>query len=530
MEGFTAANVFWSVIILGLCILWAKIWQVMWLKPRRIRSMLLKQGIKGPEPHFFYGNFQQIKTIQSNFTQPDPHHGSSISHSAWVSSISPHLQQWAQQYGPVYLYSIMNQQHLYVGDPELMKAMNLQKSMDLGKPTYNSKSMEPLIGDGIIRANGPYWAHQRKLIAPEFFLNKAKHMLGLMEECATAMIRRWETQIESNGGVADISVDKDLKIVAADIISKACFGSSYSQGKQIFAKLKTLQESMSKQNIFFGIAHFRLLPTKSNKLIWRLQKEVETLILEIVNSRRKNGQGSAEKDLLQAMLENASNTDDLNLKNAYKIDKIIVDNCKNIYFAGQETTALTASWCLMLLALYPEWQQRIRTEILDICGDKITECLLDLDKLRQLKTLNMVIQETLRLYGPGVLTTREVFSDMKFGNITVPKGTNIWVFIPILHRDVENWGPDANEFRPERFSGSMAEACKYPQLYVPFGFGNRLCLGQTFATLQLKIVVSLLVSNFNFAVSPEYRHWPVNQMVLVPQHGIRLLVTKVNGN
>ncbi|KDP21832.1 hypothetical protein JCGZ_00619 [Jatropha curcas] len=328
--------------------------------------------------------------------------------------------------------------------------MNLHKSLDLGKPTYLSKPMEPVIGNGIIRANdltGP-------IRGSSLLLSKAENMMGLMEESTIAMIRRWQRQVESNGGVVDIGVDKDLKSVAAVINSKACFSSSYSQGKQIFSKLRALQAAISQPNLLFGLTNFRQERGRSNKY---------------------------EEDLLQVIPEIAENSEDL--QHISSKDRFIIDNCKNIYFAGHETTALTASWCLLLLALHPEWQERVRAEIAEICGDNLNDCLLDLDKLRQSKTLNMVIQETLLLYGPAVIAAREAFADIKLGDMTIPKGTNIWILITALHRDPENWGPDANEFKPDRFAQGIIEACKFPQLYIPFGFGSRLCFGQTFAML-----------------------------------------------
>ncbi|KAM5573026.1 hypothetical protein ABKV19_012856 [Rosa sericea] len=101
---------------------------------------------------------------------------------------------------------------------------------------------------------------------------------------------------------------------------------------------------------------------------------------------------------------------------------------------------------------------------------------------------------------------------------------NIWIAIASLHRDPKNWGPDANEFKPERFANGITEACKFPHAYLPFGFGSRLCIGQTFAMIELKIVLSLLLSKFSFSLSPNYHHSPVLKMVLVPEHGINLLV------
>ncbi|XP_050213076.1 cytochrome P450 714A1-like [Mercurialis annua] len=521
------AGVVGAVMVVGFFILVKNVLNEIWLKPRRIRSMLLRQGITGPKPSsIFSGNLQELQNIQSS---ADKNYHSSYSHTGLpsVSSIFPYLHQWAKQYGSIYMYSTANKQHLYVAKPDVIKALNLNKSMDLGRPKYLSTTTQPLLGNGVVRANGPHWAHQRKIIAPEFFLHKAKHMLGLMEESTMELIKAWDSQVKEQGGVADLSVDKDLKSVSADIISRACFGSSYSQGKQIFSKIDLLIGAIAKPSMLFGFSNFRFLPTKSNKEIWNLQKQIETLILEIVNARREERQRStmSEKDLLEAILESAANSEQL--KNARNADRFIIDNCKNIYFAGQETTALSASWTLMLLSLHPTWQDRIRAEIVAICGDNLHDCLLDLDKLHQFKTLNMVIQESLRLYGPAVMAVREAFVDTKLADLTIPKGTNIWILLTALHRDPENWGPDADEFKPERFARGISEACKYPQSYMPFGMGSRLCLGQSFAMLELKLLLSLILSNFSFSPSPEYRHSPVYRMLLVPEHGINLLVRKV---
>ncbi|XP_025015327.2 cytochrome P450 714C2-like isoform X2 [Ricinus communis] len=529
MEGYHAET-FWSVAIVGFCILLIRVCDAIWLKPRRIRSVLLKQGIGGPRPCFLYGNVQEMQKIQAmvaKTTQTSHVQPASSSHNAWAYSIFPHFHQWAQQYGRVYTYTTWSKQHLYVGEPELMKALNLNTSLDLGRSTHLSNSIEPMVGNGIIRANGPYWAHQKKLIAPEFFLHKIKRMSGLMEECTLAMIRTWQNEVESKEGVADITIDRDLKSLAGDIISKACFGSSYSQGKQIFATLEALQEATSKPIIQrFGLKNFRFLPTKSNREIWRLQKEVKTQILKVVKARRgKSQRTSKPEDLLDALLQSVA--DSKEIQHPRDAERFIVDNCKNIYFAGHETTALSASWCLMLLALHPEWQERVRAEIVEICGDRLHDSLLDLDKLYQLKMLPMVIHESLRLYNPAVITSREALSDITVGDLMIPRGTNIWISVTALHRDPDNWGEDANEFRPERFAQGITEACKYPQSYIPFGFGSRLCIGKTFAMLELKIILSLILTNFSFSLSPEYHHIPVYKIALSPKQGIRLLAKSV---
>lgn len=139
----------------------------------------------------------------------------------------------------------------------------------------------------------------------------------------------------------------------------------------------------------------------------------------------------------------------------------------------------------------------------------------------------MVIQESLRLYPPAVYISREALEKTQLGNIIIPKGVCLWTLIPSLHRDPEIWGPDSNEFKPERFSNGVSRACKLPQAYVPFGVGPRMCLGKNFAMVQLKIVLSLIVSKFSFSLSPKYRHSPAYRMLVEPENGVYILAHKI---
>ncbi|ONH99597.1 hypothetical protein PRUPE_6G038000, partial [Prunus persica] len=173
-------------------------------------------------------------------------------------------------------------------------------------------------------------------------------------------------------------------------------------------------EAMSKKIFLTGVPGMRHLPTKSNREAWALAKEASTLILQVVKERQAAGY---EKDLFQMILEGARNTD----LSPEATDRFIVDNCKNIYLAGYETTAVSATWCLMLLASNQEWQERVRAQILQIFRGRIP----DNEMVRKMKQLTMVIHETLRLYPPVTVVSREAFKDMKFGDINVPKGVNV---------------------------------------------------------------------------------------------------------
>jgi len=128
----------------------------------------------------------------------------------------------------------------------------------------------------------------------------------------------------------------------------------------------------------------KYLPTKRNWEIQKLDQEVRLLILDLSREHSSKSRSNAVThmstydNLLHAIVDGANQCPSY----SSAPEDFIVDNCKNIYFAGHETTAVTATWCLMLLAAHPDWQERARAEALEVCCG---QTVLDIDVLRQLK-------------------------------------------------------------------------------------------------------------------------------------------------
>nr|AJD25245.1 cytochrome P450 CYP714E21 [Salvia miltiorrhiza] len=516
-----AAQMLLSILLGALFIVIAYVFDASISRPRRLRSGIVKQGIRGPVPSILYGNIPEIKRITESLKPMEKRSPDKMVHD-WFPAVFPHLEQWRNEYGATFLYSTGAIQLLCVTDAEMVKEMILCTSLNLGKPSYLSTERGPLLGRGILSSNGPYWAYQRKIIAPEFYLERVKGMVSLMVESTAAMLKSWETKAEDSGGKVEITVDEDFRSLSADIISRACFGRNYVPGGKICSMLQSLQRVMSRGNI--GVPGMRHLPTKHNRELWRLERDIDSMILDAVKRRSSDDDGD-KKDLLQLLLAAAENDGDDSSKIPADMttNKFIVDNCKNIYLAGHETTAISASWCLMMLAAHPDWQARARGEVLAICGTNTPTA----DVLHNMKVLNMVIQETLRLYPPVAYVVREALQDIHFKGLNIGRGANIQVPIPRMHQDRELWGPDAHEFKPERFGNGVSGACKIPQAYMPFGFGSRSCAGQHFAMAELKVILSLILSKFRWSLSPAYHHSPVFRLAIQPQHGVSILLEKL---
>lgn len=126
--------------------------------------------------------------------------------------------------------------------------------------------------------------------------------------------------------------------------------------------------------------HHRYLPTKRNREIWRLNRNIGSLIQNIVEEHKQQTLKSPNRDLLHSIIEGSTSIPDRSVS----VEEFIIDNCKTMYFGGLETIAVAATWCLLLLAVYPEWQDRVRKEVLEVTHGATP----DFDMLRQFKMVS----------------------------------------------------------------------------------------------------------------------------------------------
>ncbi|WJZ97390.1 hypothetical protein VitviT2T_015998 [Vitis vinifera] len=493
------------------------------IKPSNIQLKLRRQGIKGPPPAFVMGNIPEMKRIMS-MAADAPRSEAHLPLGFSTSTTFPYFAQWTKLYANVlsilttrgtFTFALGNEQLLYVADTKLVKEINLSKTLDLGKPSYLQKDRGPLLGKGLITSNGAVWFHQRKTIAPQLFMDKVKGNLNIMVESASNLVSSWLGLIELGSGSADIRVDDYIRSFTSTVISKMMFGSHHSKAVELFPKCRALMKNLQTPTILKGIPFFRYLPTKENRDVWRLEREIHASLIDIV---KENPEAASDK-MAQIIMESAK-TGELGPSTP---DQYIVDNCKDVYLAGFEVTAVATLWGLVLLASNPEWQARLRAEILEVCGGHVP----DTNMLGKMKLLKMVIQEVLRLY-PGVaFVSRQTLKDVKLGDILVPKGVNIWIWIPALHQDPELWGSDAEKFNPERFANGISGACKSPNAYIPFGVGTRMCPGQNLAITEMKILFTIILSHFSLSISPNYLHSPRLNLLLEPEYGVNLIIRKI---
>ncbi|KAJ7956638.1 putative Cytochrome P450 [Quillaja saponaria] len=496
-----------------------KVAVLLWWRPKKIELHFSKQGIRGPPYHFFIGNFKELMGMMLKASsQPMP-----LSHNILPRVLS-FYHHWKKIYGSTFLVWFGPTVRLTVSDPDLIREIFSSKS-----EFYEKNEAHPLVkqleGDGLLSLKGEKWAHHRKIITPTFHMENLKLLIPVMAKCVVDMLDKWSAMLSDTGEV-EIEVSEWFQILTEDVITRTAFGSSYEDGKAVF-RLQAQQMLLAAdvfQKIF--IPGYRFFPTKRNINSWKLDKEIKKSLVKLIDKQKESfcGGGSGNeklekgpKDLLGLMIQ-ASNSCPSSNSNITVDD--IVEECKSFFFAGKQTTSNLLTWTTILLAMHPQWQVQAREEVLRVCGSRD---LPTKDDVVKLKTLNMILNESLRLYPPIIATVRQAKTDVELGVYKIPRGTELLIPILAVHHDQALWGNDANEFNPSRFSQGVARASKHPVAYIPFGLGVRTCIGQNLAILQAKLTLAIILQRFAFTLAPSYQHAPTVLMLLYPQYGAPII-------
>ncbi|KAG8093760.1 hypothetical protein GUJ93_ZPchr0012g20047 [Zizania palustris] len=495
--------------------LWKTMVQLVW-RPYAVGRALARQGVRGPAYRFFVGSGDEANAMRAAAS------GEVLD---WrchdvVPLVLPHYRSWMSRYGKVFVSWSGSTPTLCAGDYDMVKQI-LSNRTGLYCKTELQPNLLALFGKGLAFINGDDWARHRRVVHPAFTMDKLKMMTKTMAECGQQVIREWEVRATAAAGQRSVQLEvgKQFEELTTNVIARTTFGSSYKEGKEVFVAQQELQLIAFSTINSVHLPGLQYVPTKMNVRRWQLEKKVRGTLMAMIHERQaaatKEGRGYGN-DLLGLMLE--ANAAAGGGPTSMTIDEII-DECKTFFFAGHDTTSHLLTWTMFLLGTHPNWQERLRQEVLRECGsDK--EAISDGDALNKLKLVTMVLYETLRLYGPVSMIARMVTADVNLGGVWVPKGTVTTIPIAILHRDADVWGADAGEFNPLRFRHGVNRAAAHAGALLAFSLGARSCIGQDLAILEAKTTLAMILRRFSFEVSPEYVHAPMDLLTLQPQCGL----------
>ncbi|CAI9096417.1 OLC1v1032564C1 [Oldenlandia corymbosa var. corymbosa] len=489
-----------------------KFLQEVWWKPMEIQHQLQSQGIKGPPYMFMDGNATEILERRRN----------SLSRKIQLfddmfPTLQPHIHLWTKIYGKNFLHwPDARRAELVVTELELVQELLDDKEQSFSRPGVDTHLQKMIIGDGDFTSPGEKGAKFRKLADQAFHDTSLNNMIPSIVQCVDGMLGKWK-QYEGK----EIDIFEELWLLSAEVISKTAFGVSSVKGQlifDIFRKLMSLDTENSQKVRFFPVISMIFKDDEMDKEAEKLGKQIRICCLEMVEKwhfklafEEKHCNGD---DFLGLLMK-----DDIDSEATNKIPtEETISHFKVIYSAGQAKTSVLLSWTMLLLASHADWQEKAREEVIRLFGQETPNS----EGISRLKTMSMIINESLRLYPPIVNAGRKAKKGTTLGKLILPANIDVHVPILAIHHDPKLWGKDAHVFNPERFSNGVSAATKDdPAAFLPFGLGRQTCVGADVASIEAKITLSMILQRYSFTLSPNYVHSPIDSLLLWPQHGIQ---------
>jgi cytochrome P450 len=330
-----------------------------------------------------------------------------------------------------------------------------------------------MLGQGLVTSDGETWLKDRRLMAPFFTPAAVTRFTEMMAEVVQTMLDRWQTAAEAR---RPIQMDDEMMHLTMSIIGRAMF--SIDLGDEMEEVGQALRQAFEfiPSRLTGGLVPISV-PLPSHRRFQRNMQIIENFIQKrIAAGREQNG------DNLLAILLKAQDSE-----TGYQLsDQQLRDEIATLFFAGFETTARSLTWGWYLLGRHPQSFNLLAEEARREIGAGTPD-------LSTLKYSRMVVDETLRLYPPTALLARQNVAEDTIGGFTIPPGSMVVLVPYIVHRYPGIWDqPD--DFNPERFSEQAAPRPK--QAYIPFASGPRVCLGNSFALLEMVLTFSMAAARY----------------------------------
>jgi cytochrome P450 len=424
------------------------------------------------------------------------------------------LMKVHQECGEVGQFSIGPTEIVLVTSKELVKEITVKQAKNFEKSPNVRKYLKPILGNGLLSAPNDFHKRQRKIMAPVFQHKRLGHFAAIMATCADTLQARWP-----DGATLDIA--HEMMELTLWIVGKTLFGAD------LLGEAKELGEAVT-DGIEFGNEQYTALihipyewPTPVNERAREAIGRIDETILRMISEARN---AKEERNDLLAMLVAAQDEDD----GGTLSDEQLRDECVTLFAAGHETTALALSWAWHLLTKHPDIYQRLQTESKTVLGGR-TPTLEDLEKL---PFALQVFKETLRLFPPAYIVTRQAAVDVELDGYHLPAGTFV-MFSPYVQHHRADYFPDPEKFDPDRFSPERVE--QIPEdAYIPFSMGPRVCIGNHFALMEGQMLLAAIAQRVTFeAVADQDPDKPGVQTVepepmitLRPKDGLKVKVKR----
>ncbi|HEY1791305.1 MAG TPA: cytochrome P450 [Opitutaceae bacterium] len=406
--------------------------------------------------------------------------------------------------------NILGRRLFIVNCPAGVQHVFVTNARNYRKSPSNSATLTPLLGRGLFVSEGELWNRQRKVMTPAVAHSRLADYARIVIAAGAEMLDGWGSR-----GTApfEADVNEPFTITTAEVISQIMFGYRLGpKGVTLYEAFKEYQASAGRVHVAEIIGVPDWLPRPGRARGRKAVEKFDSVLLEIIETGRRRGVDGPD-DLLNMLL-------------SFKDDQgkpmepgLVRDEVASIFLAGHETTAITLAWAFYLLDRHPAVEARVHEEVDRVLGRRPAAY----EDLGSLVYCRAVIDETLRLFPPVHVFSRQALADDEVCGHRVPKGSFITVASWVLHRHKLFW-KEPGEFRPERFLPENADQVDR-FAYIPFGTGPRVCLGKHLGLLEATFLFAMTARSFRLRLKPGAVVEPLGRMTLRPRWGMPMIIT-----
>ncbi len=393
-----------------------------------------------------------------------------------------------------------------INQPDLLTRVLKERPDDFPKSDRIGEGLRPLLGESVFLTNGETWKRQRRIIDPAFEGGRLRDTFPAMWDAGKAACARIQP--------GEVEVEEQMSHAAADVIFRTLFSIPIENdiASQVFTQFRDYQRTQPILNLAAFLPLPRLLPRGHRRKTKATAKAIRGLITRLTTQRMAEIEaGTAPDDLATKIMTTPDPQTGETFSTAEMVDQVAI-----FFLAGHETSASALAWTLYLMALYPDWQERLAEEAQALENPEFSN-------VSKLKLSRDVFREALRLYPPVPMMVRQAACPERFRDRDVPKGAQIVVSPWHLHRHERLWdNPDG--FDPARWQTENGRKC-LREAYMPFSAGPRVCTGAGFAMVEGPLLLSMLLRRFRFERIDGQDPVPVAFLTVRAKDGIRLRVT-----
>lgn len=405
-------------------------------------------------------------------------------------------------------YRLPTSKLFMVNDLKEVKKMMVEKPNEFPKHDVLHEVLKPLLGDSIFTTNGEEWQRQRDLLVPGFKQNSVDKVFVRMQQATQAMQQRLSQQ--ANNDVFDI--EPEMTLVTADIIFRAIMSTNINEdeAREVLSAFADFQKKSPFITLLrmFGIPNNTLLKWFDKSRIEDgavIRRAIERTIAE---RYEKFNQGEQEEDILHAVFETAEASE-----YPFTVQEI-TDQIVMLFLAGHETSAAALTWTIYLISKFPEEQDKLFAEITAVNVDEP----FTFKQLKEFKYLKQVFMESLRLYPPVGFFARQSTQTTEMRGKKIKPKDAIIIAPWLIQRNENNW-ESPHEYCPHRFEkGDPSER----GAYLPFGMGQRVCIGMSFAVQEAMLILATLIREYRFELEEGFEPQPVGKITIRSENGLRV--------